>query len=138
MANNILLDTNGWIALLHSGDARHSEAEKIWQGLIRGGARVVVTDWIIAETGNGSARSQHRSQVVEAVYATINHPRVDLVIIDEDLLRRSLDFFGRHQDKSWGLVDCASFLVMQDRGLSVAFTSDRHFEQAGFQCLLAI
>ncbi|EKV02944.1 hypothetical protein Lepto7375DRAFT_5213 [Leptolyngbya sp. PCC 7375] len=28
------------------------------------------------------------------------------------------------------------FVVMQQEGVSVAFTSDRHFEQAGFQWLL--
>lgn len=31
---------------------------------------------------------------------------------------------------------CASFLVMEDNGISQAFTNDRHFEQAGFRNLL--
>jgi hypothetical protein len=48
----------------------------------------------------------------------------------------ALDYFARYADKSWGLVDCASFVVMQQRGITEAFTSDRHFEQAGFACLL--
>ena len=39
-------------------------------------------------------------------------------------------------DKTWGLVDCSSFLVMQDEGIADAFPTDRHFEQAGFNCLL--
>jgi hypothetical protein len=46
------------------------------------------------------------------VEATISDPRVELVVVDRDLLERSLEFFGRHQDKYWGLVDCASFIVM--------------------------
>jgi predicted nucleic acid-binding protein len=136
---------------------------------------VVLTDWIVAETGNGSARSQDRRQFSEAAKTTIKDPRVELVVIDNELLqralgfvskrdppisrtalaaglaakpwasalrltvlRRSLDFFAQHADKSWGLVDCASFLVMRDRGISVAFTSDQHFEQAGFTRLLSV
>ncbi len=39
-------------------------------------------------------------------------------------------------DKEWSLVDCASFVVMQQRGLTEALTTDRHFEQAGFVRLL--
>lgn len=136
MASSLLLDTSGWIALLHSGDSKHGEADRVWRRLIGRGYRVLLTDWIIAETGNGSARSHDRERFAEAVKATISDPRVELVDIDETLLNRALEFFGRHQDKSWGLVDCASFIVMQDRGITEAFTSDHDFEQAGFTCLL--
>jgi predicted nucleic acid-binding protein len=57
MANSLFLDTNGWLALLHAGDAMHRQAEDVWRDLIRRGYHVVLTDWIIAETGNGAARS---------------------------------------------------------------------------------
>jgi predicted nucleic acid-binding protein len=40
------------------------------------------------------------------------------------------------QDKSWSLVDCSSFVVMQQRGIVEALTTDEHFEQAGFVRLL--
>lgn len=37
----------------------------------------------------------------------------------------------------WGhLVDCASFVVMQQRRITQALTTDHHFEQAGFVRLL--
>jgi len=39
-------------------------------------------------------------------------------------------------DKNWSLVDCASFVVMQHRKIAEGFTSDHHFEQAGFSRLL--
>ena len=31
---------------------------------------------------------------------------------------------------------CISFVVMNERGITDALTSDHHFEQAGFQILL--
>jgi hypothetical protein len=31
---------------------------------------------------------------------------------------------------------CISFVVMQDRNLAQAFTTDHHFEQAGFRILM--
>jgi predicted nucleic acid-binding protein len=39
-------------------------------------------------------------------------------------------------DKEWSLVDCASFVVMQNAKLTKALTTDPHFEQAGFVRLL--
>ncbi|MFM6264927.1 MAG: PIN domain-containing protein, partial [Dolichospermum sp.] len=42
----------------------------------------------------------------------------------------------QREDKEWGLVDCISFIVMQDRGISDALTTDIHFQQAGFRALL--
>ena len=137
MANSLFLDTNGWLSLLNSSCANHRVADGVWRDLLRRGAHVVLTDWIIAETGNGSARSRERHRFSDAVRATIRHPRVELIVVDEELLHRSLDFFARHDDKSWGLVDCASFVVMRDRGITEAFTSDQHFEQAGFVPMLA-
>lgn len=43
---------------------------------------------------------------------------------------------SRAGDKGWGLVDCASFVIMTGRGISEALTNDRHFQQAGFPRLL--
>ncbi len=46
------------------------------------------------------------------------------------------EFLKAHPDKDWSLVDCASFVVMKQRGIQEALTSDHHFEQAGFVRLL--
>jgi len=40
-------------------------------------------------------------------------------------------------DKDWSLTDCASFVVMGERGLTHALSADRHFAQAGFVALLS-
>ena len=39
-------------------------------------------------------------------------------------------------DQHWSLTDCASFIVMEERGISEALAYDRDFEQAGFTALL--
>lgn len=39
-------------------------------------------------------------------------------------------------DKYWGLIDCMSFTVLKQRHLIEVLTSDVHFHQAGFRCLL--
>jgi predicted nucleic acid-binding protein len=136
MARSVFLDTNGWLALLNATEVLHSSANDVWRELGASGCRILLTDWVIAETGNGSSRLPLRTSFVTSINQLWQSPRVDVVNVDDSFLKRSLDHFHRHADKTWGLADCASFLVMHDRGISEAFTSDRHFQQAGFKCLL--
>ena len=136
MAGSVFFDTNGWLAILNADERLHAQANRTWTEIVLGKRNVVLTDWIAAETGNGLARSRKKHRLSESLTRLLRSPRTELVIVNQDLLHRSLDLFERHADKSWGLVDCASFLVMRDRDMTDAFTSDRHFEQAGFHCLL--
>ncbi len=41
----------------------------------------------------------------------------------------------RNPDKKLSLCDAASFIVMRERGVTTAFTFDRHFADAGFELL---
>jgi len=50
-AEPVFLDTNGWLALLNASDSLHSAASFAWAGVLDRGGRVVLTDWIVAETG---------------------------------------------------------------------------------------
>ncbi len=137
MPNSVFLDTNGWLALLHSKDVNHEQAIEVWSDLGSRGYDVVLTDWIIAETGNGLARTRIRHLFANAVDRIWTGPKVDVVMIERELLTESVSYYRRYSDKAWGLVDCASFIVMQERGITEAFTSDRDFEQAGFKRLLS-
>jgi uncharacterized protein len=44
--------------------------------------------------------------------------------------------YNSRSDKDWGLTDCTSFVVMSERNLTEALTTDSHFQQAGFRALL--
>jgi predicted nucleic acid-binding protein len=137
MSKTVFLDTNGWIALLNSRDALHPTADFVWHKLGRDGYTVLLTDWVIAETGNGLARHS-RVQFAKAVDSVRNSSRAEIVYIDEQRLGRALALYASRQDKTWGLVDCSSFVVMEDARIREALTNDRHFEQAGFSCLLPL
>ena len=135
-AEAVFLDTNGWLALLNASDSLHIAASAAWAALLDRGNRVVLTDWIVAETGNGLARSGARSRFAAAVELIRASRRAQMVPVTQALLDRAIDLYTRSSDKTWGLVDCASFLVMEDLGVSQAFTNDRHFVQAGFSNLM--
>ena len=137
-AEPVFLDTNGWLALLNASDVLHRAAAAEWARVIEQRSAIVLTDWVVAETGNGLARTAARSRFAAAVEILRASPRVRLVPVSEHLFARALELYGGRPDKTWGLVDCASFLIMQDEGIREAFTNDRHFGQAGFRPLLPV
>jgi predicted nucleic acid-binding protein len=134
--NAVFLDSNGWIALLNTRETLHFDAAERWRGLSRAASPVILTDWIVAETGNGLARTAVRSRFAEIVQEMLRNRRFRVVEITPELLERALLMYSDRPDKTWGLVDCASFVVMADEGITEAFTTDKHFEQAGFERLL--
>ncbi|HEX8230861.1 MAG TPA: hypothetical protein VF826_16315 [Chloroflexia bacterium] len=61
---------------------------------------------------------------------------VEIVHIDKALDEQAWELLSKRPDKDWSLVDCSSFVVMRQRGIQEALTTDHHFEQAGFTRLL--
>ena len=49
---------------------------------------------------------------------------------------QALALYQFRPDKTWGLTDCISFVVMQQQNLTDAVTGNRHFVQAGFHALM--
>jgi predicted nucleic acid-binding protein len=52
------------------------------------------------------------------------------------LCARAFELYRNRLDKEWGLIDCISFIVMEERGITDALTADDHFRQAGFRASL--
>ncbi|MBE0541535.1 MAG: PIN domain-containing protein [Verrucomicrobia bacterium] len=135
-SKRVFVDTSGLVALLNEDDSLHPAAISLWRELARIGSKVILTDWVIAETGNGLARTKARSAFVETVRRLTASTDGLVVSVGPDFLSKALQLYSERPDKNWGLVDCASFVVMSQEGIFDAFTNDRHFEQAGFICLL--
>lgn len=77
-----------------------------------------------------------RPQQIQFLAAIRSAAWVDVVHIDTTLDGLAWNLWQSRPDKEWSLVDCAGFVVMQQRGLTEALTTDHHFEQAGFVRLL--
>jgi uncharacterized protein len=51
------------------------------------------------------------------------------------LFEKALEIYEKFNDKTWGLVDCISFVAMKERGLTNVLTFDRDFTEAGFDVI---
>lgn len=96
---------------------------------------LLTTDAVLLEVGNSLARS-YKQKSIEIIGEFLFSEEIEIVRLDKILFEKAFELYKTHADKSWGLVDCISFVVMQERGISDALTCDKHFVQAGFRALL--
>jgi len=59
-----------------------------------------------------------------------------VISLNQNLFDKGFAFYQTYQDKTWGLVDCVSFIVMRENGITDALTNDKRFQQAGFNPLM--
>jgi predicted nucleic acid-binding protein len=82
-------------------------------------------------------RSSHRLKSEVFVDAAARIALImEVIPVSAGLFAAGWALYSQRLDKEWGLTDCISFSVMIERQITDAFTSDHHFEQAGFRKLL--
>jgi len=136
LMSKFFLDTSYAVALSARTDENHIRAAELAEELERAGTHLVTTRAILLEIGNALAKLRYREAAVKLLCALENDPKVEIVPASEDLYRRAFEIYRERVDKEWGLIDCMSFVVMNDHELSDALTADNHFRQAGFRVLL--
>ena len=134
--NKVFRDTSYAVALSSRTDENHHRAVELAQELQSSGTYLITTRAILLEVGNTLARARHRDAAIKLLLALERDPRVEIIPASDELYRRALDVYRDRADKEWGLIDCMSFVVMNDQGLTDALTADNHFGQAGFRVLL--
>jgi predicted nucleic acid-binding protein len=135
---DIFADTAGWGHLVDATQAYHHHAATIYRGARQQGRTFITTNYILTELVALLMSPLHipHTQIVAFITGLKASPYVDIVHVDPTLDAQAWQLFTERLDKEWSLVDCVSFVVMQQYGLHDAFTTDHHFEQAGFICLL--
>ena len=134
--NKVFLDTSYAVALSARTDENHERAVQLAEELEAADAYFVTTRAILFEIGNALSKIRHRAAAVRLLTALENDLKVEIVAASDELYLRAFEMYRDRSDKEWGLIDCMSFVVMSDQGLTEALTADNHFRQAGFRVLL--
>ena len=135
---DIFADTSGWANYFVRSEPYHALAKKQMQHWQSSGVKVITSNLVLIElialfTSPLHIPRADQVQVIETIQAS---PWIEIAQIDPSLQNEAWDLLKTRLDKEWSFVDCASFVVMKNRGISEALTTDHHFEQAGFVCLL--
>ena len=134
--DEVFLDTSYALALSAPTDQYHDRALRLADELEAARARLVTTRAVLLEIGNALSRQRYRAAAVRLLQALEWDPTVEIVPLSEDLYAQAFELYSSRLDKEWGLIDCSSFVVMAERGITKALTADEHFQQFGFLALL--
>ena len=132
MPDRIFVDTSFILALINERDQYHEQAQKLSFRFEQ--APLVTTIAVLLEIGNALA-SGFKKEAKAVMSLLRNSDRVEVVELDVGIFEKALDMYETFDDKAWGLVDCISFVTMQERGLTDVLTFDRDFTAAGFNLI---
>ena len=136
MKTEVFLDAAYAIALSVPKDSYHQRAVLLADELEASKTRLVTTRAVMLEIGNALSKQRYRHAAVELLQSLEADPNVTIAPLSEDLYAQAFRLYRERPDKDWGLTDCISFIVMQNRRITEALTTDEHFQQAGFRALL--
>lgn len=135
--SSVFLDTTYVIALEASDDQHHGAAQQHWRPFLKQKPHLVTTTYVFDEIVTFfNSRGRH-AKAVEIGRRLQESQQVEIVHVDAALFEAGWSYMRSRPDKRYSLTDCISFIVMEREGLASALTFDRHFEQAGFQCVPA-
>lgn len=136
---SVFIDTAGWLALGNKSDEWHPRAVEIYHQIARERWHRLTTDAVIIELCNALRKPPLRPlahTLTENIYKAKRRGHLEIVYVTPELIHQGLMLFRERKDKDWSLTDCISFVVMEQRSITQALTTDHHFEQAGFERLL--
>lgn len=132
--NRIFIDTSFVIAVINTDDKLHNCAMDLLENLYNS-KNLWITDAILYEIGDGLCKT-NRESASEFIKSCINSNLITVIKTDQSLLSQALERYSSFKDKDWSLTDCISFEVMEENDINIAYSSDHHFEQAGFHYTL--
>jgi uncharacterized protein len=129
----MLLDTSGLLACLDASEARHDTAVACYDSR----TSRLTHNYVLAELiALAQARRLPREPVIRFVAQLAADRDIEMIWVDRVLHDRAVALLTAQLDKTYSLCDAVSFVLMRNRGLHEALSTDHHFEQAGFSILL--
>jgi predicted nucleic acid-binding protein len=134
----VFADTAGWANFFVRTEPFHLQAKNLMQQWHANGAKIVTTNYVLLELIAllNSPLRLLRVEQIRTIETIKNSSWVEIFHINPSIDELAWELLRTREDKRWSLVDCSSFEVMRQRKITQAFTSDHHFEQAGFLSML--
>lgn len=131
-------DTSFWMAILRRRDQYHGHAIAWNQFVIQTNSSILTTEAVLWEWLNGLSDASTRSVAAEGYRRAHSDAGIEVVPFQPDLIDSAVQLYRTRPDKDWSLTDCLSFVVMEQRHLREALTTDGHFEQAGLKVMMLL
>lgn len=129
----VFADTAYFLALLNPADQWHACAKDLSRCTP---GPLLTTEFVLVEAGDALSQPINRVRFARLLELLRGQADVEIVPASSELFRHGCELHAGRADKEWSLTDCISFVVMKERAIEHALTSDHHFAQAGFRILM--
>ena len=135
MTKAVLVDTGFWIALFDRRDTNHLLAKNSLKPMLQD-YRLYLSDFIVFETITYLNCSVKRHDLAMRFLSKIQEPTLTTLVVDEIVKAQAMESFEKYSDKNLSFTDCASFVLMLQKGIQLYAGFDDHFQQMGFVSVL--
>lgn len=120
----MLLDTSGLLCLYHGSEPLHQQAQAVYKS-----ATIRLThNYVLAEfVALATARRLPRIAALTFLADLVENPDIETVWVDKALHQQAMTLLFDRSDKTYSLCDAVSFVLMRQRRVVTALTTDRHF-----------
>lgn len=124
----VFADANGWIALNSKWDGLHDVAVRVNRDLLSKGCRYITTNFVLDESYTSLLTNVGHFAAVSLERKFANQKSCRLFTLPKKLKNRRGNCSSSIQTRRFLLLTARPYIVMQQFGLSEAFTSDHHFD----------
>jgi len=125
----VFLDTGAFMAYRNEKDAHHEKADGIVRGALKGKFRKIYTsDFVYDEAMTLALVRTGRKEVALDISEVILSPRIDMVFVDDLVLKDAQELFFRYFDRGVSFTDATTMALMEDLGIRDIITFDAHFK----------
>lgn len=118
----LLLDTSGLLCYVHRSESQHQEAVR----LLDSTSRSLTHSYVLAEfVALSLIRRFPRLATLTFISDLIKNPNIEIIWVDESLHTEAVELLIARQDKTYSLCDAVSFVLMRQRSINKALTTDR-------------
>jgi uncharacterized protein len=136
--NAVFVDTGGWMACADGADPAHVACTAARDATLEADRILITTDFVVDETLT-LIRFRLGLAAANAWWQQIDgSARLRWERVESDRFERARNLFFQYRDKDLSFTDCTSIAVMRELKLKTVITTDRHFQQVGFDVMPAL
>ncbi|MDQ7837683.1 MAG: PIN domain-containing protein [Thermodesulfobacteriota bacterium] len=129
MTKEVFVDTSAFYALIDAKDPAHRAAKKY---VVHCNYPMVTTEFIFAESLSLITKRLGKNVAIRFGEALRASRLIRMSHSSEELIDKAWEEFVKFSDKGFDLIDCISFVTMENLGINAALSFDKHFTQRGF------
>ncbi|MCA0457144.1 MAG: PIN domain-containing protein [Chloroflexi bacterium] len=123
---DVLIDSDAFVGMFFRKDVHHQVAKEIYERFEKDDARLVTTNFVIAETATVLSRYDGQP-LARSFLSFARSGNLPIIFITSTLQEASEKIFTTSENKSTSMVDCSNVAVMKEFHIPAIFSFDKFY-----------